>query len=128
MFVGLVGSPLAETLNWPNQEMSSRGDLQGIIVGILIAIPSGAGVALSILGNNTASLVGVAISASLLPPIVNSGLNIGYFFVRLATPNANTPDPSAFAIIAGNSFIIALLNISIIYIVAIFFFKVIIHL
>ena len=32
---------------------------------------SGMGVALSILGNNTASLVGVAISASLLPPAVS---------------------------------------------------------
>ena len=32
------------------------------------------GVALSILGNNTSSLVGVAISASLLPPAVNCGM------------------------------------------------------
>jgi hypothetical protein len=32
------------------------------------------GVALSILGNNTSSLVGVAISASLLPPAVNAGI------------------------------------------------------
>jgi len=41
-------------------------------VGVLIALPSGAGVALSILGGNTGSLVGVAISASLLPPAVNA--------------------------------------------------------
>jgi len=39
---------------------------------VLIAVPSGAGVALSILGGNTGSLVGVAISASLLPPAVNA--------------------------------------------------------
>jgi hypothetical protein len=46
--VGLAGSGLAETLNWPNEEMSSRGDLQGVIAGILIAIPSGAGIHLSV--------------------------------------------------------------------------------
>ncbi|CAJ1965715.1 unnamed protein product [Cylindrotheca closterium] len=49
---------------WPTPEMGSRGDVSGLITGIAIAIPSGMGVALSILGNNTASLVGVAISAS----------------------------------------------------------------
>ena len=46
--------------------------IRGLWVGVLIALPSGAGVALSILGGNAGSLVGVAISASLLPPAVNS--------------------------------------------------------
>ena len=46
--------------------------LRSLWVGVLIALPSGAGVALSILGGNTGSLVGVAISASLLPPAVNA--------------------------------------------------------
>ncbi|KAL8577106.1 hypothetical protein ACOMHN_049795 [Nucella lapillus] len=57
---------------WPTLEMSSRGLLRGLVVGMLIALPSGAGVALSVLGGNTGSLVGVAISASLLPPAVNA--------------------------------------------------------
>lgn len=39
-----------------------------------IAVPSGVGVALSVLGENASSLVGVAISASLLPPAVNAGI------------------------------------------------------
>jgi uncharacterized membrane protein len=38
----------------------------------MIALASGAGVALAVLGGNTASLVGAAISASLLPPAVNA--------------------------------------------------------
>jgi uncharacterized hydrophobic protein (TIGR00271 family) len=59
---------------WPTTEMSSRGDLSGLLTGIAIAVPSGMGVALSTLGNNTSSLVGVAISASLLPPAVNAGV------------------------------------------------------
>ena len=45
---------------------------RGLWVGVLIALPSGAGVALSVLGGNAGSLVGVAISASLLTPAVNS--------------------------------------------------------
>ena len=48
------------------------GLTRSLWVGILIALPSGAGVALSILGGNAGSLVGVAISASLLPPAVNA--------------------------------------------------------
>ena len=59
---------------WPTDEMISRGQLRALGVGALIAIPSGAGVALSVLGDNTGSMVGVAISASLLPPAVNAGL------------------------------------------------------
>jgi len=49
-----------------------RGALRSLWVGVLIALPSGAGVALSVLGGNAGSLVGVAISASLLPPAVNA--------------------------------------------------------
>ncbi|XP_030380462.1 uncharacterized protein LOC115628479 isoform X2 [Scaptodrosophila lebanonensis] len=55
-------------------EMLSRCDLHSLIVGVFTAIPSGAAAAIGILGGNIGSLVGVAISASLLPPAVNSGL------------------------------------------------------
>lgn len=33
--------------------MKSRGDIKRLWVGVLIALPSGAGVALSVLGGNT---------------------------------------------------------------------------
>merc|ERR1719410_2654549 len=59
---------------FPTTEMRGRGELRSLWVGVLIAVPSGAGVALSVLGGNAGSLVGVAISASLLPPAVNCGL------------------------------------------------------
>ena len=49
-----------------------RGALRALPMGVMIAIPSGAGVALSVLGGKVGSLVGVAISASLLPPAVNA--------------------------------------------------------
>ena len=59
--------------------MLSRGSPRSLVVGVLVAIPSGAGIAISVLGGNSGSLVGVAISASLLPPAVNAG-----FFWSLA--------------------------------------------
>ncbi|KAJ8949753.1 hypothetical protein NQ318_005076 [Aromia moschata] len=50
------------------------GELRSLWVGCLIALLSGAAVALGILSDNIASLVGVAISTSLTPPAVNAGL------------------------------------------------------
>ncbi len=66
----------------------------------------------------------MAISASLLPPIVNSGINLAYYFVRLSYPNATTPPAHDFLVISGYSFLLAFLNIVIIYLVAVIFFKV----
>ena len=53
---------------WPTNEMISRGTKTTFLAGIPIAFFSGLGVALSVLDDSTSSLVGVAISASLLPP------------------------------------------------------------
>ncbi|XP_071118022.1 uncharacterized protein [Haliotis cracherodii] len=72
--LGVHGQLLGNSDSWPTPEMASRGVHRSLAVGLLIAIPSGAGVALSILGGNAGSLVGVAISASLLPPAVNAGM------------------------------------------------------
>ncbi|CAF1100407.1 unnamed protein product [Rotaria sordida] len=72
------------SMSFPTSEMKARGDLKRLWVGVLIALPSGAGVALSVLGGNTGSLVGVAISASLLPPAVNCGLLLAYAILARA--------------------------------------------
>lgn len=74
LLVGAVCVPLASSLQLPTFEMTSRGDPAALIVGVAVALLSGAGVALSITGDNASSLVGVAISASLLPPVVNAGM------------------------------------------------------
>jgi len=60
--------------DWATGEMLSRGTRQTFLVGVPIAFFSGLGVALSVLDDSTSSLVGVAISASLLPPAVNCGI------------------------------------------------------
>ncbi|XP_067124246.1 uncharacterized protein [Centruroides vittatus] len=67
---------------WPTSEMAGRGMTRSLWIGVLVALPSGAGVALSVLGGNSSSLVGVAISASLLPPTVNCGLLWGLSFIK----------------------------------------------
>lgn len=59
---------------WPNDEMSARASGTNLLVGLPIAFVSGLGVAVGLLDDQTSSLVGVAISASLLPPAVNSGI------------------------------------------------------
>jgi len=57
-----------------NSESSGRGSWSGILGGVFIAIPSGCGVGLGVTSDSINPLVGCAISAALLPPIVNSGL------------------------------------------------------
>ncbi|CAF4864901.1 unnamed protein product, partial [Rotaria sp. Silwood1] len=75
------------TTSFPTAEMKARGDLTRLSIGSMIALPSGAGVALSVLGGNAGSLVGVAISASLLPPAVNSGFLLAYSLLTVVLPN-----------------------------------------
>lgn len=58
----------------PTAEMRARGDLRNLLIGTLVALPSGVAVSLAILSGAQSSLIGVAISASLLPPCVNAGL------------------------------------------------------
>jgi uncharacterized hydrophobic protein (TIGR00271 family) len=59
---------------WPTPEMTVRGNWQNFLIALPVAFFSGLGVAVSLLDDQTSSLVGVAISASLLPPAVNSGI------------------------------------------------------
>ena len=56
--------------------LSSSYQPEGLAVGAVVAIASGLGVAASIqeIQGATGALIGVAISASLLPPAVNSGM------------------------------------------------------
>jgi uncharacterized hydrophobic protein (TIGR00271 family) len=66
---------------WPTKEMFVRGTWQNFLVALPVAFFSGLGVAVSLLDDQTSSLVGVAISASLLPPAVNAGiLWVAYWF------------------------------------------------
>jgi hypothetical protein len=54
--------------------MATRASWQNCLVALPVAFFSGLGVAVGLLDDQTSSLVGVAISASLLPPAVNCGI------------------------------------------------------
>ncbi|XP_058450007.1 uncharacterized protein LOC131429711 [Malaya genurostris] len=60
--------------DFPTEEMKGRGNARSLWMGILWALTSGSGVAVALLQGSTGPLIGVAISASLLPPVVNCGL------------------------------------------------------
>eukprot|EP00124_Ichthyophonus_hoferi_P002518 Ihof_evm12s174 gene=Ihof_evmTU12s174 len=113
------------TWEWPTPEMSSRGTWQNCLVGIAIACPSGAGVALSVLGSNVPALVGVAISASLLPPAVNCGLNWAYALVGpFISGKPQRVDPFYHLTLGAWSFFLTLVNIACVYLVSLLMFKI----
>ncbi len=81
------------------------------------------GVALSILGNNTASLVGVAISASLLPPAVNAGICWAHA-ILIRTGSVDNPSHADFAKIGAISFALTVVNIFCIWIFGMLMFAI----
>jgi hypothetical protein len=105
--------------------MASRGVPSALWTGVAIAIPSGFGAALSVLGNNSSSLVGVAISASLLPPAVNCGVLLaaqalkGTDYIDLENEVEVNGTTVAFSDLAPLiSFCVTLINVVLIYICA----------
>jgi hypothetical protein len=90
---------------WPTDEMKSRGLVYGLLVGLAIAVPSGMGVALSVLGDNTSSLVGVAISASLLPPAVNCGMAFAYAAIGFGSDADAVDDASSTDFTTSNDYV-----------------------
>lgn len=95
-FIGVVTIPIFAPSgvidpNFKSQlessEMLSRGDPNNLLPGFFVAAPSGVGVALGLTGGGINALVGVAISAALLPPIVNAGMCLVYGFWFYAHDN-----------------------------------------
>ncbi|CAG2162246.1 unnamed protein product [Oppiella nova] len=59
---------------WPTGEMQGRGTYKGLIYGVMIALPCGGAIAVTLLNDNQAALVGVAVASTFLPPFINTGL------------------------------------------------------
>ena len=115
MFVGVIavaaGTPSVQ--NWPSGEMTSRGSATGLVSGMFIAIPSGMGVALSVLGRNSGGLTGVAISLSLLPPAVNAGICwMAAALYRTGAATRNSGDTTDYAFVGSFSLLLTLVNIA----------------
>ena len=109
-------------LKWPTQEMASRGHEPGLASGAFIAAVSGVGVALSVLGEYLSTVIGVAISASLLPPAVNCGMLMALTLYGEIGPHRMNINSGDTLKQAGISFLLTIINIIIIIIVARFMF------
>ncbi|XP_046397742.1 uncharacterized protein LOC124164460 [Ischnura elegans] len=145
LIIGSAENPWG-TADWPTTEMKGRGNYRSLWTGILVALPSGTGVALALLAGSAGPLIGVAISASLLPPVVNCGMMWGLACNVLMYPDtvripyiegeslANWTStyeplyshyiPSELAILGCISFCLTLVNIACIFIAAIIVLKV----
>uniref|UniRef100_A0A0A1X8K9 Uncharacterized protein MJ1221 n=1 Tax=Zeugodacus cucurbitae TaxID=28588 RepID=A0A0A1X8K9_ZEUCU len=77
--------------DWPTEEMSSRGNSRSLWMTIFWALTSGTGVAVALLQGAAGPLIGVAISASLLPPMVNCGLYWALACIWLIYPGIRIP-------------------------------------
>lgn len=71
--MGLM-SGLYHDCDFSSQEIESRGSVGGLPVGFVVAAASAVGVVIAVSQGGISALVGTAISASLLPPIVNCGV------------------------------------------------------
>jgi hypothetical protein len=112
---------------WGNPEQMSRGTVVSLVSGAAIAIPCGAGAALSVVQGASMALVGVAVSAALLPPVVNSGMNAAYGVMGALfpwTPAGSTGSYTKWLSVAMFSFILFLINLVLIYVTALIFFKI----
>ncbi|XP_049706576.2 uncharacterized protein LOC110378078 [Helicoverpa armigera] len=77
--------------DWPTEEMKGRGNVRSLWMGVLWALTSGTGVALALLQGSAGPLIGIAISASLLPPVVNCGLYWALACIWLLYPGVKVP-------------------------------------
>lgn len=109
----IVGYPFVSNADdWPTTEMTNRSGGTTLLASAVIGLVSGAGVALSTLANNGASLVGVAISASLLPPAVNCGMAWGMAAVANSMRPAWPVDAAAWFRLGGESLAITVINVA----------------
>lgn len=130
IIAGLVVSPFfgpggLEGEQWHDplisKEIDARGSLWALTSGVCVAIPSGMGVALGMTAGGINALVGVAISAALLPPMVNVGLcfSLSMCFYAYEEPDEGLPWLKK----AGSSLALYTLNIVVIFCFSLLVFR-----
>ena len=132
---GILLAPVAPEYHWPTESMKERGDPRALYTGVIFAIASGIAVGVAVTSNGVNSLVGVAISASLLPLIVNAGMALSFaygadfmydhglcFSTTLCTTYVH--EKTKFRDLAFNSVYLFLINITFIFVFCILIFKI----
>ena len=75
IFLGVWGK---STYSWPTSVMMETGRSFSLVISIVVSAAAGSVLAVTITAGGVNSLVGTAISAGLLPPIVNAGMLVAY--------------------------------------------------
>ena len=75
LFIGFAG---VDTYNWPTDVMMAKGQAFNLVISIIVSAAAGTILGVSVTSGGVNALVGTAISAGLLPPIVNAGMLISY--------------------------------------------------
>jgi len=114
-----VGMGQVDDYNWPTPQMAGRGTVRGLGESTWVAAASGIGVAIGVTSGGINGLVGVAISASLLPPVVNTGMFLGW----MAAGDLSSKENEDYAIAALNSTILTIVNIILVALVAMILLK-----
>ena len=118
IILGLSFHSFDDHYNWPTDEMTKRGKPYGLITGFCIAIVSGMAAGISITNGGINTLVGVAIAASIHPPLVNSAICFIHAFI------SDESTFKEFVEIGGYSLILFVLNVVAICTMAYIIFKV----
>lgn len=103
LILGTTEMPWGFT-DWPTEEMRGRGNARSLWMGVCWALTSGTGVAVALLQGYTGPLIGVAISASLLPPVVNCGLFWALACIWLIYPGIKMPHLSGEPYVGNSSY------------------------
>jgi len=106
-----------------SHEMISRGTVSSLTLGLLVAAPSGMGVILAVSKGGFNAIVGTAISASLLPPIVNSGLCLGFGLMHWMNAKVSDHDTNRFARLGVMSLVLWFTNFCMILIIGFLTFR-----
>mmetsp|Transcript_2348 Transcript_2348/g.3604 ORF Transcript_2348/g.3604 Transcript_2348/m.3604 type:complete len:401 (-) Transcript_2348:35-1237(-) len=125
LIVGIVMGLCASQVFDPeyrSHEMLSRGTVASLTLGLVVAAPSGMGVILAVSKGGFNAIVGTAISASLLPPVVNCGLCLALAFVHLYDDETKH-NAYRFAHLGLMSFVLWIVNFVIIVIVGYLTFR-----
>lgn len=77
-FYGTMLGDVGKTYKWPNSQMMHEGMAFNLVISIIVSAAAGMvlGISMTAAGGN--ALVGTAISAGLLPPLVNAGMLHAY--------------------------------------------------
>jgi len=77
----LIGSAGVDTYNWPTDVMMAKGQAYSLVISIIVSAAAGAILGVSVTSGGVNALVGTAISAGLLPPLVNAGMLISFGWI-----------------------------------------------